>query len=571
MWGTGTDARKLPPEMQGPQKDILVYTSATDPAKAWVPLENGKNDNWDGGGQFGCEASLMQALAAASTNKPVYLYKNSAAGSSLEAKPTENDWSPDSHGELLDGFLGGIGGVKESLKALGLKPNFRGFIWMQGETDSNSATGSAAYQANLAKLIDWVRQKADAPDMPVYIGRIHSKYAGPYLQEVRAAEANLATSGHNIIMFDTDGLPLNTDSIHFTGDAQITIGQKIFDIVSGKTKLQPAKLAPNQTFTVAEGAGADTEVGTLTLAEPGLPTPTFVVEGNYLKVAGETGKLKIKDPSAIDPKAEQVKVNVATINGVAPVSTTSITIKFKKSDPNDPIAGLLGMFNPDDGSLVTASDTVVTELRAANDATKKYTTATGKPIRQPFPGSKKQGLTFDGTAMMRGPSAETFLTPNEDEDFTIAAAVHIPVHTSTAHAMIIVINKSDVGPALALGFDYPSNSFFYNYSNPLNNAVEEKRAPNAIEPGSSHVVRVRKVGDTCRLFIDGKMVAESVGNMQLPILLGPAAPIGLGGMFPPAPSFTGSLGGFYLVKGVPTSDDESRMEKDLETWVTPTP
>lgn len=571
MWGTGTHIEQLPPELQGPQKDVLIYAGFPSvPKEGWYPLENGKNDNWDGGGAWGCEAELAHELAAAAVNKPIYIYKNSAAGSALEVKANEKDWNPQSKGELLDGFLDGLAKVKSSLEGLGLKPNFRGFIWMQGEADSQTKTGSDNYQANFEAMVARIREAAGAPDMPVYMGRVHTHYAAPFLQQERAAEARIAAAGHNIFMFDTDASPLQSDSIHFNPAGQVANGKAIFDLISGKTKPAPCKIAPNQVFTIREFSGPGTPVGTIALSEPGLPTPTYVVEGDYLEVDGETGKMKVKDLASVDYTKGPLKIKVETPNGVVPTASETITIQFQHDDDKAPIVGTYGVFDPSVASDSTVTGGGYDEIHDATDTTHKYTAAdpSHRPLQDVFPGTTKNGLKFDGTKIMLGPASNEFIKAGVDEDFTMALAVSIPVHSLTGRGWLAAINKASPEAGLGIGFDYAKNEFFYTCSNPFNGASEEIYATQATTPGTSHVVRMRKVGSTCRLFIDGVLAAENKEPVRAAILSeGQGAPIGLGGLFPPAPSFTGSIGKIYLIKAIPTTSEEARIDKDLAAWV----
>jgi len=79
---------------------------------------------------------------------------------------------------------------------------------------------------------------------------------------------------------------------------------------------------------------------------------------------------------------------------------------------------------------------------------------------------------------------------------------------------------------------------------------------------------MRKTGDTIRLFIDGALAGEVSGTSVRPAILasGENGLTVLGGLFAPAPQFTGYLGKIYFVKGVPTTADEAQMDSDLASW-----
>jgi len=567
MWGTGNQKADVPPDLVGPHEDVLIFRSVPSvPKEGWYPLENGKNNNYSGGA-WGSEAKLMPLLAAVAKNKPLYVFKVSAGGSALAKKEKESDWNVASTGELLDGFVTGIGKVSASLEALEKTPRFRGLIWMQGESECcHSQAEAESYQKELEALIARVREATGTPELPVYVGRIHRHYKQPHLQIVRANQARVAAADKHVFLFDTDDSPLHTDSIHFNPAGQIKNGQILFDLITGKAGQKPAGIVPGQTFSIREFSGPGTPVGTLALSEPGSPSPTFMVEGDALEINGITGAIRVRDLSGVKSSGD-LKVAVSAINGVAPTATGTITVKFEKA-ADDKIVGVYAAIDPADsgGSLVT--DGAYEEVYDPAAADRKYVAPDAKkrPLQATFPGTTKNALRFDGTKVMTGPVSSEFLKPGADEDFTIAAAVHIPEHSVTTTGWCLIINKG-VTPTLGFGYDYAENKFFFVYANPFNGALQTVGSSIPIQPGTSHVVRMRKVAETCRLYINGVLAGENQGKARTAILApGDGAPIGMGGAFPPAPSFTGSLGKFYLVKGIPTTKEEARMDRDLAEW-----
>lgn len=566
MWGTGNDRAHLPADLAGLKEDIQIFKSTPSvPIEGWYPLENGKNNNY-AGEAWGSEAKLMPLLSAASISKPLYLYKSSVGGSALVKKEKEADWNTASSGELLDRFVEGINKVKSSLVVLGKTPRFRGLIWMQGEAECcHSQAEAETYQKELEALIARVRKATDTAELPIYIGRIHRHYKQPFLQIVRANQARTAAADKNVFLFDTDDSPLHPDSIHFSPAGQIKNGETLFELISGKAGQQPASIAPLQTFTVRRFSGPGTPVGRIVLAEPGSPTPTFVVEGDELEVDGMTGALRVRDLRRCQSGAD-LKVSVSAINGVAPTATETITVRLKESEQK--IAGLFAEMDPALPADCTVETGGYQEIRDQSDPSRKYVApnAGRRPIQDTFPGTSKACMRFQGGQVMTGPVSSEFLKPGEDEDFTIAAAVNIPEHAATNKGWCLMINKG-VTPALGFGYDYARDTFFFVYSNPFNGALETIESETRIQRGTSHVVRLRKVAETCRLYIDGMPAGQAREATRLAILApGDGAPIGMGGAFPPSPSFTGSLGKFFLVKGIPTTKEEDRMDGELAEW-----
>ncbi|HEY5793211.1 MAG TPA: sialate O-acetylesterase [Chthoniobacterales bacterium] len=568
MWGTGNAAADLPPELTGVQKDVMNFKNTPSvPKEGWYPLENGKNNNHTGEA-WGLEAQLMPALAAVADSKPIYMLKDSLGGAALAKKEMERDWSVDSQGELLDGFLKSIQKVKASLEAEGKTPRFKGFIWMQGEAECCHAKADAEnYQAMLEALIAKVRETAGAPDMPVYLGRIHRQYAQPHLQIVRARQARAAATGKNIFLFDTDSAPLHGDKIHFNGAGQVANGKTLFDLITGKAKQVPAKIVPGQAFSIREYAGPGTLVGKIALSQAGLPTPTFTLESEAFEVNGETGEIKVRDLSGIKSFANALKVPVSAVNGARPTPAEAVTVNFQAA-ADDKIAGLYAVMDPADAGSSLVVEGGYEEIRDLSDPSRKYKApdAARRPLQEAFPGTAKQAPRFAGKQIMMGPASNEFLEPGKDEDFTIAAAVHVPAHSLSSEGWCLMINKG-VEPALGIGYNYAQNQFFFVYSNPSNGTVQRVMADKETAPGASHVVRMRKAGETCRLYIDGALAGEQRGKARPAILTpGQGAAIGMGGAFPPNPSFAGFLGKFYLVKGIPTTREEERIDRDLAEW-----
>lgn len=108
--------------------------------------------------------------------------------------------------------------------------NFKGFIWMQGESDAN-ASFAASYQTNLQSMISDMRNDIGAgpfvaaklPDFAV------TAYA-PYGVTVNTAIENCNASDYAFI--STDGLT-NIDGSHFDTASQKIIGASFYTAYAG--------------------------------------------------------------------------------------------------------------------------------------------------------------------------------------------------------------------------------------------------------------------------------------------------------------------------------------------------
>ncbi|MBW8782885.1 MAG: hypothetical protein JF599_13500, partial [Verrucomicrobia bacterium] len=384
---------------------------------------------------------------------------------------------------------------------------------------------------------------------------------------VRVQEALIAAADANIYLFDTDDLPMQSDNIHFAPAGHIAIGNAIYALITGTANQQPTQIASGQSFSLRAASGPGTVVGTVALTQTGSPTPTFAVAGSALEIDGFTGKIRVKDLSGITQS--QLQVSVSALNGVAPTAQTTVTLNFTVDPPG--IQGLFATFDPNSSSCSLVSGCYQEIFDAAN-STEKYTApgTAQRPVAASFPGASARAMTFDTTRILTGVNGNTLLAPAVDEDLTIAAAINIPVHNLSTTAWIATLNKDATSVASGIGYDYAQNKFFAGYANGINGTNEILTSTQVIVPGSSHVVRLRKVGNTVRLFIDGVLAGQVSGATVRPAIFVAgegAAPVVFGGLFAPAPQFKGSLGKTYFVKGIPTTTEESQMDSDLASWM----
>jgi hypothetical protein len=112
-----------------------------------------------------------------------------------------------------------------TLASQGLAPRFRGFLWMQGESDATSASYANAYFANMTNFIGSVRSEfPSGVGSPFVFGRISNRLRG-YETTVRKAQYDVSTNVSNCIMVQTDNLPIGTDLAHYSATGQVMLGQ----------------------------------------------------------------------------------------------------------------------------------------------------------------------------------------------------------------------------------------------------------------------------------------------------------------------------------------------------------
>ena len=109
----------------------------------------------------------------------------------------------------------------------------KGMTWMQGESDTASDSGSAAYYANMTNFIADVRLTVGVPDLPFVIGRLSIRQTAvnniANLPVVRNAQSMADTSYPWVGLVDTDAFGLKTDNLHFDATGQQSLGYGFAD------------------------------------------------------------------------------------------------------------------------------------------------------------------------------------------------------------------------------------------------------------------------------------------------------------------------------------------------------
>lgn len=199
MAGARSEKALLPPELQGVNKDILVFDGAQ-----WTPL----NPQAKG---FGPEISFAYEMQKA-LGRPIGIIKHSKGGTNLA-----KDWNPKDPQSLYAQLKQKVDAARKSRDI-----RIAGMIWMQGENDSKFEVMAVAYPQNFENFIRTVRQDFDAPEMPFVAGRVNPLY--PNVGFVRAAQES-CTAGHYAYV-NCDDLPKYEDNLHYTTAGQTELGRR---------------------------------------------------------------------------------------------------------------------------------------------------------------------------------------------------------------------------------------------------------------------------------------------------------------------------------------------------------
>ena len=176
------------------------------------------------GPEFGISKELIKNFP----DKNFILIKYAVGASSLY------DWSPvydkdkaeitgnPRFGNLYDSLLVKVRAITE-----GLNTKIIALAWMQGERDARIPEAGANYYNNFKMLIDSVRNDLDLPDLPVIYGKVNppkSRY--PAYDIVRASQEQINRDVINTYLIDTSDLEKLQDSVHYSTNGQLKLGQR---------------------------------------------------------------------------------------------------------------------------------------------------------------------------------------------------------------------------------------------------------------------------------------------------------------------------------------------------------
>jgi hypothetical protein len=110
----------------------------------------------------------------------------------------------------------------------------RGMIWVQGESDTNNAAHTAAYQTNLTSFIGGVRNtlfgNVGAPFVIAQLSSHQTAYDPTRLASVQNAQAAVAQSVANLGIVNTTAFGsavILSDLQHYGAAGQITLGKEL--------------------------------------------------------------------------------------------------------------------------------------------------------------------------------------------------------------------------------------------------------------------------------------------------------------------------------------------------------
>jgi hypothetical protein len=233
---------EIDPEFAEPYPDVELYWEATRAVGPLVPAGAGAD-------RAGPEVSFGRDIAAAFPNQRVMLMKYSVGGTNLYQQwYPGNDADDAGRGPLYRVWQGAIANAFSIIRERGLEPRVGGMIWMQGESDGFGDGEALAYETNLTRFIRRTRDDLGVESTtPFAIGRIFAPTV-PLREVIQRAQTATAQAMFGASWVDTDDLGL-TDSIHYDGPGQVSLGRRLAAGVINAPPLRPRELAPEADWS----------------------------------------------------------------------------------------------------------------------------------------------------------------------------------------------------------------------------------------------------------------------------------------------------------------------------------
>lgn len=206
----------------------------------WTNIEISNSDGWTTmgpqtgffpNGHFGPEVTFGRNLVNAGYKPAIFKYTRGATS-------IFEHWRGPGEGGYYDDMVADLNIAINELKTQGYTVKIKAFIWIQGESDSNSDAAANAYADNLNDIINDIRSVTNNSSLPIILG-VDEQYfdlEGHQQPAILNAHQALALSDDKIKFTSMYGYP-KADITHLTPAGLIQHGKGIFDtyqvLVSG--------------------------------------------------------------------------------------------------------------------------------------------------------------------------------------------------------------------------------------------------------------------------------------------------------------------------------------------------
>jgi len=180
-------------------------------------------------GHFGLEVTFARALKKAGYHPAVFKY-------SLGSTSLADNWGGPGDGKMYDQMKVELQKAVSRLQRDGHVVKFRGFIWIQGESDAKTPEMALAYKQRLETLLSDLRTNATKePQLKVILG-VDEQH--PFVRsnpQVVQAQQELASKEINTVFTSMVGLE-KADTTHLTPKGLEEHGKRIFTTYHEMTK-----------------------------------------------------------------------------------------------------------------------------------------------------------------------------------------------------------------------------------------------------------------------------------------------------------------------------------------------
>jgi hypothetical protein len=475
------------------------------------------------------------------SGQTVYMLRCSQGSTALGTSTTTN-WNAatalsDAGNSLAKAARDRINVALAQMAAAGINSVKVIILWAQGEHDLLPAAGQAgadAYQSNITAL--------DA-----YLGGMTVPSGVTVTRAWRIARTSMlagvsrgvdgrsltATVGANQLRFaaavggrvvDTNTLTLEADNIHYTPAAQIALGEALeaadadvaaYVLPTGLPASATASAManrpvgailwrmppPSNTPAVGPGAEANTNAA-YAYSATGLPP------GCILDTA--TGWIEVQTPASLVTGSYSPVVRHLIGNGNAGVDVpVAITVTADNAATLDRRAFVL-----DPGSVPLGAVASIANADASPSGIGALAQATG--ARQPssiaFPGTIKNGLSFNAATSLGVTGLTGFLPVGLDSDFLIGAVVRPATGGSgTAQTVLGLLSSMTNGASvdyLSVSYDYTNTKFGVGFAGQGSTRATLFPAANGLHAlNATYRVVIQKRGKTVSLRVNGADVA----------------------------------------------------------------
>ena len=202
-------------------------------SNGWTTMEPQDLGHYFPDGHFGAEVTFSRKLKQAGYNPAIFKYAQGATS-------IFEHWLNPGQGGLYDNMVTALNSAITELENQGYTVNIRGFIWIQGESDSGSDAAANAYYYNLNTLINDLRNNVlNLPNLPILLGVDEQFFnlVGYERHQILNAHQDIALNDETIKFTSMYGYP-KADVTHLTPAGLITHGEDLFDsfqlLVSGQ-------------------------------------------------------------------------------------------------------------------------------------------------------------------------------------------------------------------------------------------------------------------------------------------------------------------------------------------------